>query len=239
MFCPRCMTLASEDPSATQTSPHPVPRRTFDWRIWRWAILALIVFIVLIVPVFPKNTIVYVDGTTQSVTSRIQHSTSVQVYTTTTTNTISVYTGTYKYFHNWWGGNYQYFYNWWGANQCYLNNNQLVCNYNAWPWYEATYGTTVIVTSGQQVVGLVRKLQPSGLESLTLIDHNGKATTIQNVYSDDLSQSGTSAFQSSAVVTNTVTGTVTIAVTQTSQCHQCVPEQVTQHVSILQLLLGY
>jgi len=235
-FFPTCG--APADPVA-QAPPKPVSRKGFGWRAGKWVIIAVMVFVVLIVPIIPRGTIVYVDGTTQTVTNRIQYSTSLQVYATTTASPISVYTGSYKYFHDWWGGNYQYFYNWWGANYCYVSSNQLICNYNAWPWYAASYGTTVTVTPAQQVVSVRRTQQYSGLETLTLTYLNGKSTIVRNVYSDNLSQSGTSTVQSNVVVTATVTSTITTPVTRTVPCHQCLPEHVTEHVSILQLLFGY
>jgi len=238
-FCPKCgAPVGATGAAAAQAPAQPTARggSSKGWGAGKWILVAVIIFIILIVPVFPRDTIVYVDGTTQTVTNQVQYSTSFQVYTTSTASQISVYTGSYQYFSNTY---YNQYYNYWGGNNCYWYKNQIVCNYNYWPWYTPSYGTTVTITPNQQVVSVTRSQQNGGLESLTLTYYNGQSTTIQNIYSDNLSQSGTATVQSSAVVTNTVTNTITTPVTQTVPCHQCIPEHVTQHVSILQLIFGY
>jgi len=227
--------MAAAEP---QIDGQPNVRKSFTrWKAGKWVIVAAIVFLVLVVPVFPRDTIVYVDGTTQTVTNQIQLSTAFQVLTTTTTSQINVYTGSYQYF----SSSYSNFY----YNSCtyccyyYWYDQQLICNYGYWPWYTPSYGTTVTVTPSQRVVGVTRTQQPTGLEMLTLTYYNGQSTTVQNVYNDKLSQSGTSTVQSTGITTNTITNTFTIPVTQTIPCHQCIPEHVTEYVSLLQLLFGY
>ena len=234
-FCPKCGTSIGAKPAA-QTSTQPTPRSGKGWGVGKWVLVAVIVFIILIVPVFPRDTIVYVNGTTQTVTNQIQYSTSFQVYTTTTASQISVYTGTYQYFSNYY---YNYYYNYWGGSYCYWYGGTIVCNYSYWPWYAPSYGTTANVSPADKVVSITRVQQPSGLETLTLTHYNGHSTIVRNVYSDNLSQSGTSTVQTNAVVTNTITNTVTTPVTLTVPCSQCIPEHVTEYVSILQMLLGY
>ena len=238
-FCPKCGTpVGGAAAAASQAPAQPTARSGLGkgWGAGKWILVAVVIFIVLIVPVFPRDTIVYVDGTTQTVTNQIQYSTAFQVYTTTTASQISVYTGSYQSFSNTY---YNQYYNYWGGNYCYWYKHQIICNYNYWPWYTPSYGTTVTITPAQQVVSVTRAQQYSGLESLTLTYYNGQSTTIQNVYSDNLSQSGTVTVQSSAVVTNTITNTITDPVTLTVPCHQCVAQHVTQYVSILQLIFGY
>ncbi|HYB84539.1 MAG TPA: zinc-ribbon domain-containing protein [archaeon] len=236
-FCPKCGTPVGGTTAVAQPS-QPAARRAPRGRLGLgiWVLVAVIIFIVLVAPVFPRDTIVYVDGTTQTVSNQIQYSTAFQVYTTTTTSQISVYTGSYQYFSNYY---YNQYYNYWGGNYCYWYKQTIICNNNYWPWYTPSYGTTVTITPGQQVVSVSRTQQYSGLESLTITYYNGQSTTVQNVYNDNLSQSGTASVQSTAVVTNTVTNTITTPVTLTVPCHQCIPEHVTEHVSILQLLFGY
>jgi hypothetical protein len=217
----------------------PAAQRGFSnaWGVGKWVIVVIVVLLILVVPVFPRDTIVYVNGTTQTVTNLVQYSTSFQVYTTTTSSQITVYTGSYQYFlNNYYIYNY---YSYFGGSYCYYYHHQIVCNYNYWPWYMPSYGNTVTITPGQQVVSVTRAQQSSGLESLTLTYYNGQSSTIQNVYNDNLTPSSTTTVQSSAVVTNTVTNTITTPVTQTVPCQQCIPEHVTEHVSILQLLFGY
>ena len=244
-FCPKCGTpvegVAPVTAPVAQAPPQapaePTAQRGFGaWGIGKWVIVAIIVFLILVVPVFPRDTIVYVNGTTQTVTNMVQYSTSFQVYTTTTSTQITVYTGSYQHFSNYY---YSYYDNWWGGSYCYWYHQQIVCNYNYWPWYTPSYGNTVTITSDQQVVSVTRAQQYGGLESLTLTYYDGKSTTIQNVYNDNLTPSGTTTVQSNAVVTNTVTNTITTPITQTVPCQQCIPEHVTEHVSILQLLFGY
>jgi len=221
---------------AAQAPAQPSRGRGQGWGVFKWVLVAVIVFIILVVPIFPRDTIVYVNGTTQSVTNQVQYSTSFQVYTTTSASQISVYTGSYEYFSS---SYYNQYYYYWGGNYCYWSKGTIICNYSYWPWYTPSYGTTVNITPDQQVVSVTRNQQYSGLESLTLTYYNGQSTTIQNVYSDNLSQSGTSTVQTSSVVTNTVTNTITTPVTVTVPCQQCITEHVTEHVSILQLLFGF
>jgi hypothetical protein len=238
-FCPKCGTPVGAVAVAQAPAQQAARKGVGGWG--KWVLVAVIVFIILIVPVIPRDTIVYVNGTTQTVTNQTQYSTAFQVYTTTTTSQISVYTGTYRYFSNYYYNYYNYYggYNSWGGNYCYWSGNTIVCNYNYWPWYTPSYGTKVSVTPAEQVVSVTRTQQSSGLESLTLTYYNGQSKTVQDVYDDNLSPSGTSTVQSSAVVTNTITNTITTPVTQTVPCQQCIPEHVTEYVSILQLLFGY
>ena len=241
-FCPKCGTPVG-GASAAAVAPTQTTTKSGRGRsAAMWVLVAVIVFIILVVPVFPRDTIVYVNGTTQTVTNQIQYSTSFQVYTTSTSSQISVYTGSYQSFSNTYYNQYYYYggYNWWGGNYCYwYKSSYIVCNYNSWPWYQSSYGTTVTISPSQQVVSVSRAQQPSGLETLTLTYYNGQSTTVRNVYSDSLTQSGTSTVQSSAVMTNTITNTITTPVTLTVPCQQCIPEHVTEHVSILQMLFGY
>ena len=237
MFCAKCGTPVEGAGGVAQTAAQSTSRKEYGGLgIGVWVLVAVIVFIILVVPVFPRDTIVYVDGTTQTVTNQINYSTAFQVYTTTTSSQVTVYTGSYEYFSNYY---YNMYYNWWGGSYCYWQKGQIFCNYGYWPWYTPSYGTTVSITPSQQVVSVTRTQQTSGLESLTLIYYNGQSTTIQNVYNDNLTPNGSSTVQTTAVVTNTITNTITTPVTQTIPCHQCIPEHVTEHVSMLQLLFGY
>jgi len=207
-----------------------------DWRFGKWLIAIGIVFIIVVVPVFPKETVVYVDGTTQTVTNQIQYSTSFEASTTNASSQISVYTGSYAYLSNYYSNNYYYNY---CSYCCYWYDQEPICNYGYWPWYAPSYGTPVTVTAAQQVVSVTRTPQPGGLETLTLTYYNGQSARVQNVYKDNLSQSGTATVQTKAIVTSTITDTITAPVTQTVPCHQCVPEHVTEYVSLLQVLLGF
>ena len=241
-FCPKCGTPVGGTAAAAVAPTQTAAKSGRGRSVAMWVLVAAIVFVILVVPVFPRDTIVYVNGTTQTVTNQVQYSTSFQVYTTSTNSQISVYTGSYQYFSNYY---YNYYYgyggyNWWGGNYCYwYKSSYIVCDYSYWPWYQSSYGTTVTISPSERVVSVTRAQQPSGLETLTLTHYDGHSTTVRNVYSDSLSQSGTSTVSSSVVVTNTVTNTITNPVTLTVPCQQCIPEHVTEHVSILQMLFGY
>jgi hypothetical protein len=227
-------------PIDSVTPPPQVPsqpearKRFIDRRFGKWVIVATVVFLILVIPVFPKYTIVYVNGTTQTVTNEIQYTTALQTHTVTTTSKIKVYIGYYQYFTNY-SANYYYTQ---CTYCCYWYSQQLICNYLYWPWYKPSYGKTVTVTPAQRVVSVTTQ-QSGDLETLTLTYYNGRSTTVQNVYNDQLRLGGTAKVQSTAVLTSTITNTITTPVTQTLPCYQCVPERVTEHVSILQLLLGY
>jgi len=116
--------------------------------------------------------------------------------------------------------------------------------------YASSYGTTVTVTPSMNVVSVTRTQASNGygygygygsgfLESLTLVYYNGQSQSYQNVYADNLVQSGASSIPGTTVVTNTIVNTIVNPVTQTVPCQQCIATTVTDHVSILQMLLGY
>ena len=122
-----------------------------------------------------------------------------------------------------------------------------MCNWNSGGYgygygygnYASSYGTTVTVTSDMNVVNVMRT-QQGNLESIVLVYLNGgQSQTYQNVYSDNLAQSGVSTIPGSTVVTNTVVNTMVNPVTETVPCQQCIATTVTDHVSILQMLFGY
>ena len=199
-------------------------------------------------PVFPRQSVVYVNGTTQTVTNSTSFSTSLEVVTQSTQSQVSVYTGSFQYFSN----NYNYAYSpSWGGNpwnQCqwsygsgygYGHHHHISCNRNQWNWYSPGSGTTVNVSPSDNVVNVITN-QQNGFESLTLVYANGQQSqTYNNVYVDNLAPNGVSTVPATAIVTNTIVNTVVNPVTQTVPCQQCVPMTVTDHVSILQLLLGY
>ena len=237
--------------SSSQTQPKQI-LKGIDNRI----LIIVVIVLILIVPVFPRQRIVYVDGTTQTVSNSTAFSTSLQVYTQATQSQISVYTGTFQYFS---GNYYNNFYNsypGWGQ-MCTWWHNRILCNWNGYGYgnYASSYGTTLTVTPSMNVVSVTRTQQAGNgygygygygygsgsgfLESLTLVYYNGQSQSYQNVYADNLVQSGVSSIPGTTVVTNTIVNTIVNPVTQTVPCQQCVPVTVTDHVSILQLLLGY
>jgi len=250
-YCPKCGTAVGGTAPVAQTPAQPTAQRGFMGGSGKWVILGVVIIVVfLFLPIFPRTTIVYVNGTTQTVTNSTSFSTSLQVVTQSTQSQISVYTGSFQYFSSNYYSSY-YNYNPWG--QCYWavfgGHSHIVCNYSQWYWYQPTYGTTVTVTPNMNVVNVIRTPGSSSggyysgyyqSESLVLVYSNGQQSqTYQNVYVDNLAPSGTSTIPSTTVVTNTIVNSVVNPVTQTIPCTQCVPTTVTNHVSLLQLLFGY
>jgi hypothetical protein len=199
-------------------------------------LIAIIIVVFLILPIFPRTRIVYVNGTTQTVTNTTSFSTSLEAVTQSTQSQLSVYTGSFQYFSS---SYYYYYYNNWWNSGCYWYHHHIVCNYVQWYWYQPSYGTTVTVSPSDNVVDVIRTQQGSS-ESLILVYYNGqKSQTYTNVYVDNLEPSGVSAVPASVTVTNTIVSTIVNPVTQTVPCSECVPMTITDHVSILQILLGY
>ena len=248
-FCPRCGTEVTRilppvagfqpqtGPQAPTYSSQSKQTRGFDNRMWV-VVFVIIVIVILILPVFPRTRIVYVNGTTQTVTNTTSFSTSLQVITQSTQSQVPVYTGSFQYFSN---TNYYNYYgnnNWWNTG-CYWLHGHIVCNYYNWYWYQPSYGQTVTVSASDNVVNVLRTQQGSS-ESLILVYSNGQQSqTYQNVYVDNLAPNGVSTMPGTVVVTNTIVNTIVNPVTQTVPCNQCVPMTVTDHVSILQLLFGF
>jgi hypothetical protein len=250
-FCPKCgktVTMVSTPTPSEVTPPTspmgPAQPQTKSSKILgvdKWFfIVALIVLVILIVPIFPRDTVVMVNGTTQTIVNSASISTEVQVSTVSTSSQMSVYTGSFQYFTmmpSYWGSQWGY-----GGSYCYWTRHHLRCNSNYWPWYNQWqyYGSTVTVTPQMQVVNVMSSIGYNGLESLTLVYSNGQQSqTYNNVYNDQLQQGGTYFAPSIGTVTNTVTNTVMVPVQETVPCTACVATHVTEYVSLLQLIFGF
>jgi hypothetical protein len=205
----------------------------------RFFIVALIVLVILVVPVFPRDKIVMVDGTSQTIVNSPSLSTEVQVSTISTNSQIGVYTGSFQYFtsmYPYWGSQ------WYGGSYCYYRSRHFHCNYNSWPWYYQwqSYGSTVTVTPEMQVVNVMSSVGYNGLESVRLVYSNGQQSqTYTNVYNDQLQPGGTYSVPATGTVTNTITNTLMVPVQQTVSCTACVTTHVTEYVSILQMIFGF
>ena len=105
-------------------------------------------------------------------------------------------------------------------------------NYNS-------YATTVTINPSDNVVQVQQTQESDGLLSLTLTHFDGSSVTYNHVTQQNLTQSGTSTIQITSVATDTVTNTAVAPVTNPIQCQNCILQHVTEHVSLLQLLLGY
>ncbi len=222
MVLPPAHTYQPQPPS--QSRP---PSYSND-KVWgidkRFLVVAVIVFVILIIPVFPRDTVVMVDGTTQTIVNSPSISTNVQVSTISTNSQMSVYTGSFQYFtsmYPYWGSQ------WYGGSYCYYGSgHHYHCNYNSWPWYNQwqSYGNTVTVTPQMQVVNVIYgSIGYNGLESVTLVYSNGQQSqTYNNVYNDQLQPGGTYSVPSIGTVTNTITNTIMVPVQETVPCTGCV-----------------
>jgi len=241
-FCPKCgkeiapILGGSQAPTGQQPSTPQKQRKQAINGIDNRILIIAIIIVILVLPIFPRTRIVYVNGTTQTVTNTTSFSTSLQVVTQSTQSQVNVYTGSFQYFTN--NYYYSYYNNWWNSG-CYWWHGHIVCNWGGWGWYNPTYGTTITVSPSDNVVNVIRT-QTGYSESLVLVYYNGQQSqTYYNVYVDNLVQNGVSSMPGTTVVTNTVVSTIVSPMTETVPCNQCVPMTVTDYVSILQLLLGF
>ncbi|MGO9643477.1 MAG: hypothetical protein ACLPY5_01880 [Candidatus Bathyarchaeia archaeon] len=230
-FCPHCSkplkaaASISQTAAATKTGP-------FSKKSTKWAVIGIILLIViLVVPVIPVQKTIMVAGTTA--TTVAYQVTSFQTVPTVTQQSVSVYVGTLSYVTQTY---YNYYYSWYSG--CSVGfYGVLRCGYNYWPQYNFPgYTTTVTVSPGQNIISVASTQGSYGLSTVTLTALGGGTTTYTNVVSNSLSQSGTSSTQATTTIVNTITQT-TSSVTNVA-CQNCIPQQVTEYVSILQLLTG-
>jgi hypothetical protein len=233
-FCPKCG--ASTKALPTVTAPAGRKAGGVDKRV---VIAIAVILLVLMLPVIPRDEIVYISG--QTVTTEIYQSTSfqtsLQAYSTVSQQSISVYVGTIQYVQ---ARYYNYYAPYYAA--CVRGYYGIVrCGgYYTWPNYNS-YTTTITISPSQNVVSVQATQQPSGyLSTVTLTMANGSTQTYTNVFNSNLSQTGTSTAQVTATATSTVTQTTIVPATTAMSvpCDNCVPQHVTRYVSLLQLLLG-
>jgi len=233
-FCPKCGASTKALSAAKAAASGKVGG--VDKRV---AIAVAVILIVLMLPVIPRDEIVYVSG--QTMTTEIYQSTSfqtsLQAYSTVSQQSISVYVGTLQYVQ---ARYYSYYAPYYAA--CIRGYYGFVrCGgYYSWPNYNV-YTTTITISPNQNVVNVQSSVQPSGyLSTVTLTMANGGTQTYTNVFNSNLSQTGTSTAQVTVTATSTVTQTTTVPATTAMSvaCNNCVPQHVTRYVSLLQLLLG-
>jgi len=233
-FCPKCGASTKGLPAATGATGGRVGG--VDKRV----IIAIgVILLVLLVPVFPRDKIIYVSG--QTMTTEIYQSTSLQTslqaYSTMTQKSVQVYTGTLLYVQSQYYNYYQPYYS-----GCIRGPYGYIrCGgYGGWPNYNA-YTTTITVNPSDNVVTVQDTQQANGyLSTVTLTKADGSTVTYSNVFNDNLSQTGTSTVQAIVTQTSTVTQTSMVPATTVTNvaCDNCIPQHVTEHVSLLQLLLG-
>ena len=229
-FCPHC----SKPLKATASTAQPATSKTggLGKGNTKWIVLGIIILIViLVVPVIPVQKTIMVAGTTA--TTVTYQTTSYQTVPTVTQQSVSVYVGTLSYITQTY---YNYYYTWYSG--CYVGfYGVLRCGYNYWPYYNTPgYTNTVTVTPSQNIVSVSSTSGSYGLSTVTLTALGGGTTTYTNVVSNSLTQTGTSTTQAATTIVNTITQTIS-SVTNVA-CQNCIPQQVTVYVSILQLLTG-
>ena len=232
-FCPKC----GASTKAVQTAKGTGSRvGGMDKRL---VILMVVILVVLMLPIIPRDEIVYVSG--QTMTTELYQSTSfqtsLQAYTTMSQQSVQVYVGTIQYVQSQYYNYYSPYYatcvrGFYGIVRC--------GGYYSWPNLNL-YTTTVTISPSNNVVKVQGTMQPNGyLSTVVLTLANGSTTTYTNVFNNNLSQTGTSTVQVTVTQTSTVTQTTMVPATTAMNvpCDSCVPQHVTRYESLLQLLLG-
>lgn len=245
-FCPKCgkvvttilppITRDFQEPQLAQPQ-YATPSQSSD-KLWgidkRFIIIAFIVLI-LILPIFPRDKVIYVDGqtTTTSTYQSTYFVTSYQPYSSPSQTQISVYVGTLQVI-------YQQYYGYWGSWRCYRWGRQIICPGwgGGWPSY---YYNTVTIEPSQMVTQISVTQGAYGLMTITLYRNDGSiAGTYSNVVSNNLQQTGTAYVQTTANGISTYINTLSTPQESVSTvpCQSCIPQHTTEHVSLLQILLG-
>lgn len=201
------------------------------WGIDKRIIIVAIIFLVLVLPIFPRNKTVYVEGQTQVVSQSTSYATSFQAYATNTQVSIKVYKGSLQYVSDQYYQEYQQYYY-----QCYYDvYGNWVCYYTNWPGYQqSTFAVTV--DPSDEVVKMEQTNEPGGLITITLTHYDGTSDTYRHVVSTDLTKSATATVQGTATLTNTMTNTIVNPVTSTVPTREAHTEVV--YCSIVQMMFG-
>jgi hypothetical protein len=227
-------------PPIQQTYTPQAPPQTQSWatreKLWgidkRLLIVGLIV-LVLILPVFPRNKIIYVNGETQTVSQSTTYTTSYQTYTTNTQVQIPVYKGSLQTVSDQYYYYYQPYYQ-----SCYFDQyGNYYCYYNQWPYYQQ-YTNSITIDPSDEVVKMEQTNEAGGLITVTLTHYDGSQDVYRHVVSMDLTKGAFATVQGTTTLTNTITNSIVNPVTDTVPCQNCQAQVVTEHVSILQILLG-
>jgi hypothetical protein len=217
-----------------QAPPKPSPVSGNLWGIPKGILILALIALVLIVPVIPRQRVIYVNGTTQTVTQSTSYVTSYRSYTTNNQVSIKVYKGSLQYVTDQYYQYYQQYYY-----QCYWDQyGNYVCYYQDWPNYQS-YTYSVTVDPSDEIVKMEQTNESGGLVTITLTHYDGTQDTYRHVFSTDMTKSATTTVQEVTSVTDTITNSIVNPVTNTVPCQNCIAETVTDHVSILQILLGY
>jgi len=198
------------------------------WGIDRRFVVGALIIVFLVAPVFPREKTVQVTDTVQTTITNTSY--QYQTLTQASQQQVTVVVGNMVQLPQ--GGNnncyWDPYYGWicpgYGANI----SGQSACGYG--------YGTTTItVDISDKIIRYDQVNEQGGTWTITLTSINGQTTVYRGVCSFDLTYTGQATVTTSQVVVNTQaipnTQVVTQPVTHT--------EVITEHVSILQMLLGY
>jgi hypothetical protein len=251
-FCPKCGTPTKLEGSQSSRQMAPVaaqPPRTYSNR-GRVAIIAFLILLVLIIPIFPRDRVVYVDGVTQTLVQSTSYNTMTQTYSNPTPMQMNLYQGSFQYIPDQY---YYYYFN----NQPYYGCYQYGyfypygCSYPYYyypfNWYypnSYNYGfhfaNTMTIQPSDNVVQVQESQESNGFSTLVITHNDGTSFTYRHVFQQNLTQSGSTVAGTSTVTgTRIVTNSVVNPVTTTVQCQRCVSQHVTEHVSLLQLIFNF
>ena len=155
----------------------------------------------------------------------------MQTLQVTTQTSIQVYVGTLLYVSNQYYAFYQPYYG--GCVRGYYG--VIRCGYSSWPNW-SVYTTSITVNPSDNFVNMQDTQEAAGyISTVTLTRSDGSSVTYTHVVNNALTLSGTSNVQATATQTNSITQTLSTVVNV--PCNQCIPQHVTEYVSIIQLLL--
>ena len=250
-FCPKCgtSTTVEELHSSRKTAPVTTqPPRTSSNQARVVVIVALLILLILIIPVFPRDRVVYVDGVTQTLVQSTSYNTMTQTYANPTPTQMSLYQGTFQYIPDQY---YYYYFNYPPYYVCYGYYSPYACPYPPYyypyNWYypnSYNYGfhfaNTITIQPSDNVVQVQQSQESNGFSTLVLTHYDGTSFTYRHVFQQNLTQSGsTVAGTSTVTATRVVTNWVVNPATTTVQCQRCIPQHVTEHVSLLQLIFNF
>lgn len=228
-FCRKCgKPVKPSTPTATATALSSRLSGKVGGIDKRLLIAIGVIILILVVPVIPRDKVIYVSG--QTTTTQTYQTTSLQTIQTTTQKSIQVYVGTLMYVSNQYYSYYTPYYA--GCVRGYYG--VIRCGYTSWPNWSA-YSTSVTVNPSDNFVNMQDTQEAGGyLSSLTLTRYDGTVVTYVHVVDNELTLTGTSTVQASATQTNTVTQT--LSTVMNVPCDKCIPQHVTEYVNVLQYL---
>jgi hypothetical protein len=195
------------------------------WGIPRYFVLAALIILILVVPVFPREKIVHVSSTTMVTLTQTSYSyiTSFQTVSQQQQTEIQVYVGYITQGYEYQGNSYCYwdpFYGW-------------VCGYYNYQTKQVTIDPT------DHVIRYDQTNEGGGSYTLTLYTYEKQQMVYRGVTGWDLTRSATVTVTGMVTATNTIVNTQTIpyeTVHQQDTSHDIV---VTEYVSIIQILFHF